>query len=273
MRRRQGRLTESLTAFEKGIRNANASGRHDARRWVVGSLVYVLCDGPVPVTEAIRRVDELERSSGGDALAAAILGQCKGGLLAMAGRLVEARELLERSDAEFRRHPTGGTNRPAYRELAAEAWELLGEPARAEQELAAKYEHYRHYRGADFGTNAQALQAAYVLALLCCDQGRWDDAERWIEYGRDVPVPDYFLDWVVVGLAARSRIAAHRGDLAAAVECGRRAVELAERSERINRSALAPGSRSPRCTASAARRPRPTPRSRQRSGSTTQRET
>ena len=115
MRRRQGRLTESLAALEKAIRNADASGRLDAYRWAVGSLAYVLCDGPVPVPEAIRRVDELVRSGAGDTLSAVILGQFKGALLAMAGRHVEARELLARSDTEFGRYPTGGTNRPAYR--------------------------------------------------------------------------------------------------------------------------------------------------------------
>jgi DNA-binding SARP family transcriptional activator/tetratricopeptide (TPR) repeat protein len=231
VRRRQGRLTESVAAFESAIRNADASGRRDAYRWAVGSLAYVLCDGPVPVLDAIRRIEELERSSAGDALSATILGQFKGGLYAMAGRLVEARELLERSDAEFGRYPTGGTNRPAYREPAAEAWELIGEPARAEVELEAKCEHYR---GAYFATNAQALQAAYRLALLCCDNGRWDEAETWTGHGRDVPVPDRFAESAVLGLAARSRIAAHRGDLASAVEIGRRAVQLASDSDSIN---------------------------------------
>ena len=38
------------------------------------------------------RIEELERSPAGDALSAAILGQFKGGLPAMAGRLVEAAE-------------------------------------------------------------------------------------------------------------------------------------------------------------------------------------
>ena len=116
---------------------------------------------------------------------------------------------------------------------------------------------YEHYRGGYFATNAQALQAAYRLALLCCDAGRWDDAESWTEYGRDVPVPDHFHDAAVLGLAARARIAAHRGDFASAVEIGRRAVDLASRSD-ASTSKLAPGSRSPKCTASVARRPRPT---------------
>jgi DNA-binding SARP family transcriptional activator len=229
VRRRQGRLTESLTAFDSAVQTALASGRRDAYRWAAGSLMYVLCDGPVPVSEAIRRVDELQRSDPDDAAAAVIIGQFKGALMAMDGRLAEARELLERSESAFQ-SPTGGVNRPAYREVVADAWELLGEPTRAEEELAAKYEYYRVATDVD----AQAMQAAYGLALLCCDQGRWDDAERWAAYGHEVPVPDEFHFWAVRRLAARSRIAAHRGDLTAALETGRRAVELAEPTDLIN---------------------------------------
>jgi tetratricopeptide (TPR) repeat protein len=236
VRRRQGRLAESLAAFESALWFADASGRHDAYRWAVGSLAYVLCEGPVPVPDAVRRVEGLERSSPDDAMTAAILGQFKGGLLAMAGRLAEARELLLRSEAAFARSPTGGANRPAYRELAAEAWELLGDPARAEQELVAKHEYFRR---PDSVTDAQALQAASHLAILCCDQGRWDDAERWTEYGREVPVPDDFQKWAVLNLAARSRIAAHHGGLDRALDLGRRAVELAELSDETNRRARA----------------------------------
>jgi DNA-binding SARP family transcriptional activator/tetratricopeptide (TPR) repeat protein len=233
VRRRQGRLAESVTALENALRYAVASGRRDAYRWAAASLGNVLCDGPVPVPDAVRRVEELERSSPEDAMSAAILGQFKGVLLAMAGRLIEARELLLRSDAAFSRSPTSGSNRPPHRELVADAWELLGERARAEHELVAKYEYYR---GDRFATNAdaQAMQAAYRLALLCCDQRCWDEAERWTEYGRDVPIPDHFLNWPVLRLAARSRIAARRGELDPAVEIGRRAVELAERSDATN---------------------------------------
>jgi DNA-binding SARP family transcriptional activator/tetratricopeptide (TPR) repeat protein len=230
LRRRQGRLAESVVALESAVSAAVTSGRHDAYRWAVGSLAYVLCDGPAPVADALRRIDEIERSGPDDAMSAAILGQFKGVLLAMGGRLREARDHLEQSDAAFHRSPTGGANRPAYREPVAEAWELLGEPGRAEDELAAKYEHYWVATHVD----AQALQAAYRLALLCCDEGRWDEAERWAEYGRDTPVGAEYHSWAVLGLAARARITARRGDVAAALETGRRAVALAERSDKTN---------------------------------------
>ena len=76
--------------------------------------------------------------------------------------------------------------------------------------------------------------AAYQLALLYCDEGRWEDAERCLAYGRDVPVPAYFRHEAVLGLAARARLAAHRGRLAEAVRSRERAVELAERSDMLN---------------------------------------
>jgi len=49
-----------------------------------------------------------------------------------------------------------------------------------------------------------------------------------------VPVPDRFSEAAILGLAARARIAAHRGELTAAVELGRRAVQLAETGDHIS---------------------------------------
>jgi hypothetical protein len=159
----------------------------------------------------------------------AVLGQFKGVLLAMAGRTADARELLRASDATFNGHPGGGANRPAYHEPVAQAWQLLGEPTRAENELIAKY---RHYRSTGLTVDAQALQPAYRLALLYCDQERRDEAERWIEYGRDLAVPDDFREWAVLGLAARARVTG-------VVELGRQAVDLAELSDSTNLRGLA----------------------------------
>ena len=78
------------------------------------------------------------------------------------------------------------------------------------------------------------MTAAYHLALLYCDQGRWDEAGRCLEYGRDAPVPADFRREAVVGLAARARLAAHRGDPAEAVTLAQHAVELAGRSDMLN---------------------------------------
>ncbi len=272
VRRRQGRLTESLAALENAIRNADASGRRDAYRWAVGSLVYVLFDGPVPVPDAIRRVDELERSSSGGRLVRCHPRPVQGRACSRwpAG---SSRRATSWSGATPRStvFPQAAPTAPRTARLVAEAWDLLGERARAEDELVAKYEHYR---GAYSAANAQALQAAYRLALLCCDQGRWDDAEALdrVRPRRAHPRPLPRLGPSSVSRRGRASPLTAATSLRPS-SSGVRAVELAERSDahQSPRPYLARSRRGAR--RARRRRPRPTPPSRPRSASTTQRET
>jgi tetratricopeptide (TPR) repeat protein len=83
------------------------------------------------------------------------------------------------------------------------------------------------------------MHAAYRLALLYCDEGRWAEAASCLEYGGESPVPRHFLDEAVLGLAGRARVAGHRGSLAEAVALARRGVELAEQSDLLNLRARA----------------------------------
>jgi hypothetical protein len=82
-----------------------------------------------------------------------------------------------------------------------------------------------------------AMMYAYRLALLYCDDSRWEDAGRCLDYGSEVPVPPFFREEAVLGLAARARMAAHSGELAEALTLARRAVEFAERSDMLNLTA------------------------------------
>ena len=64
------------------------------------------------------------------------------------------------------------------------------------------------------------MRAAYTLAFLYCDHGRWDDAADCLAYGRDVPAG-------VPGRRSRlparrqARLAAHRGRVAEALTLAR----------------------------------------------------
>ena len=91
------------------------------------------------------------------------------------------------------------------------------------------------------GSEARALRAAAVLALLCCDQGDWDEAAEYLSYGQrvDQSEPPQGKIYAVLRLAARGRLAAQRGEIAEGLELARRAVELAERSDWLNYRACA----------------------------------
>jgi predicted ATPase len=221
---RQGRLTESLAACEHALEHAVAAGDQTLRRGAIASLVYKLTRGPVPVTAAISRCEELIGSNSGDRALEAVVTRALAALAAMDARFDEARDLLEQSSPileELGQAQLTTTSRSD----AAVALELCGDRAGAEHQLEASWREHAAHRS-DGKPQAAAMGSAYQLALLYCDEGWWDDAERCLEYGQEIPVPVSYRAEAVLGLAARARVAAHRGDLDEALSLARRGVEL-----------------------------------------------
>src|SRR5262249_6604163 len=74
------------------------------------------------------------------------------------------------------------------------------------------------------------------LALLLCDQGRWDEAAGYLAYGEHVDRAEPVQGKVYshYRFAARGRLAAQRGDLGQALHLGRLAVEVADRTSWLN---------------------------------------
>ena len=151
----------------------------------------------------------------------------------MAGRFDEARDLVDRSGVVLDELNQIAASW-AYRSIAAEAKELIGDRAGAEQDLMAKWHRFRDL--GDHTPDARAMHSAYELALLYCDDGRWDDAEP-----------------AASTTAARSRRRAYfrargrarpcraredrRRTVASSTSAGRlarQAVELAEQSDMLN---------------------------------------
>jgi tetratricopeptide (TPR) repeat protein len=115
-----------------------------------------------------------------------------------------------------------------------DALEWAGDLAGAEQELVAAFLSIRDARGT--GPEARALRIAAHLALLLCDQGRWDEAAAYLAYGEEVdgaePIQGKIYSWY--RFAARGRLAAQRGELDKALELVRQAVEVADRADWLN---------------------------------------
>jgi DNA-binding SARP family transcriptional activator len=230
---RDGRLADCCAAYEEALVHAEASGDEAMRRQVAGGLAYALCFGPAPASEAIRRCRGLRKTAGDNRALEAAVDRCLGALLAMAGEFEAARQHLERSSPvldQLGLLPASWV----YLLAAAHAKLLMGDRAGAEEDLKARWHRFRELGS---GPDAVAMQSAYYLAQLYCDEGRWKEAERCLAYGADVPEPGSFLPQTVFGLAGRARLAAHRGELAEALALARRAVELAEPTDMLNHRA------------------------------------
>jgi tetratricopeptide (TPR) repeat protein len=221
---RLGRLTEALSACEHALEHAVAAGDQTLRRAAIASLVYKLVRGPVPVPDAIRRCEELIGSNSGDRALEAVVTRGLAALVAMDARFDEARDLLEQSSPIL--EELGQTTlSTTSRHEAAVALDLCGDRAGAERQLDSSWREHAALRS-DGKPQAAAMISAYQLALLYCDEGRWDEAERCLEYGQEMPVSVFYRAQSVVGLAARARVAAHRGDLDEALSLARRGVQL-----------------------------------------------
>jgi tetratricopeptide (TPR) repeat protein len=232
---RRGRLTESLSAYEQALEHAIAAGEQTLRRGAITGLVHQLVRGPVPVPDAIRRCEELIGSNSGDRALVAVVTRSLAALVAMDARLSEARDLLGRSGPIL--EELGQTQlSTTSRYEAALVLDLCGDRAGAEHELETSWRAHAAHRS-DGKPQAAAMFHVYRLALLYCDESRWDEAERCLEYGQETPLPVSFRSEAVLRLAARPRARATGWS-----------------------GKLSSGSRSLRCCGQRANRQRQTPR-------------
>jgi class 3 adenylate cyclase/tetratricopeptide (TPR) repeat protein len=225
---RAGRTEETFAALERALADAQAAGSTGMRRQISVRLAEKLCLGPTPLSEAIPRLEQLLASSRDDRVLEASLIRYLGYALAMAGRFEEAERHLQASSRVLDEADETSMSWSLSRWSIAGAKQLLGDEAGAEQDLIALWRHFRDLRGDH--PEARAMRAAAALALLCCDQGRWEEAAGYLAYGREVdesPPADGKI-YAYLRLAARARVAAHDGDLHGALELARQAVEVAE---------------------------------------------
>jgi tetratricopeptide (TPR) repeat protein len=229
---REHQHAEGFAALDRALGHADAIGDRVMRRDIIGQIARRLCDGPTPAGEAIERLTAL-RPLDDDRNHDACVRRCLALASAMAGRLDEARAHLDATN-----RPVDQVDQTSFalstRWQAARAHELTGDLARAEQELSAAFREVHDARGDE--PESRALRAAALLALLYEDQGRWDEAADCLEYGREIdrlpPAPGKI--YTPLRAAAQSRLAAHEGNLARALEIAQSAVDLVGHGEWLN---------------------------------------
>jgi Flp pilus assembly protein TadD len=181
-------------------------------------LVIAYTWGPVPVAEAIRKFAELKKKGVSGAIWEVDVGT--GIMLAMDGRFDESRRLLEQARAV-----ADDLGRPAWAGgilLGKGAVELIaGDAAQAERVLREGREEFLRV-----GEKGVLSTLSANLALTVCLQGRFDEAEPFIEESREFASTEDIasqLGWRL----AKAMVLADRGELAEAELLAREAVALA----------------------------------------------
>jgi DNA-binding SARP family transcriptional activator len=230
---REGRSSEAKAALDRALANADAVGDRVVALHIIGRRARQLTEGPVPAREAIEELEGLLPEAREDPALDAGLRRSLAVVLAMAGRFDEARNQLDASGPTY----DDGVQTDFMlqgRWAGGDALELAGDVAGAEREFVGVFESLRDSRGD--APEARALRMAAHLALLLCDQGRWDDAAGYLAYGQHVDraEPVQGKVYSLYRFAARGRLAARSGDLSHALHLVRLAVEVADRSSWLN---------------------------------------
>lgn len=184
-----------------------------------GLLAQALLHGPTPVSEAIDRVARLPDELGLSGAQRVAVDTALAGLLAMDGRIDDARQMY--LDGVATTEEFGQRFRRALNAVVGAQIELLaGDPSSAERELRAS-----SVALAEFGASTSAATHRGMLAEVLCMLGRSDEAEA---QARDVAEEATEDDLItqVLWRTALARALAHRGLMASARKPAEQALEL-----------------------------------------------
>jgi predicted ATPase/class 3 adenylate cyclase len=214
-------------ALERSIEHARKAGAEyeesESLRLYAGSGLY----GPAPVSDVIRRCEEIIALAKGNPTAEAGALRSLGALKAMQGHIDEGRELVRSSSEVLEEH--GLKMRATFVSEAAGFVETLaGDHAAAERALRVGHDEV-----ARIGDLGYQSTAAALLAQAICAQGRFDEAEGFCQIAKEIGAEDD-LATQVIWRSAEAKILASRGDTSGAADLARVAVELAEQTDDIN---------------------------------------
>ena len=219
-------------AVLRALEYARRSGDERAEAYSLNLLLGAGLFGPLPVSEAIRRCDELLGLPPRQQRVKALAYRALAGLVAMEGRFDEARELLERDRAIIE-----DVGLRVAAAVASEVWGILemlaGRPDAAERRLREGYD-ILEAMGEKSGLSTLAAMLAHVVYA----QGRHDEAFRFTQVSEEA-APDEDLSANVYWRAARAKVLARRGRLEEGQKLARNALELAEATDFLNMHAQA----------------------------------
>jgi class 3 adenylate cyclase/tetratricopeptide (TPR) repeat protein len=199
----QGRTAETISLLDDVFPRASTMSRRD--RFSMATILSIASYfGPLPVDQALHAVERAHGLRGETPTAEAQAMRVTAGLLGMAGRFDEAHELARRADALFEEL---GISRAvvATNQGVGEMLRLEGRFEDAERHFRMMHEAYEAVGETGFNSTITAL-----LAMTLCDQGRFDEAEEFVDRSRAMTAEDDFAsqsEWRI----AKARILSSRG--------------------------------------------------------------
>jgi class 3 adenylate cyclase/tetratricopeptide (TPR) repeat protein len=223
----RARYASADEAFEHSIEHARRAGagweEAESLGQYTGSGVY----GPAPVDEVVQRCERILREASGNRLVEARALRSIAAMHAMKGSFDEARSQAREAAAIL--EDLGMWLRAAFvSETKAFVERLSGDAAASERALLDGIAGIEKLGEQGFLSTVAALLAHRIL-----DQGRLEDAERYIEASEEAAAEDDLTTQILLQ-GARGRALARRGDGAEAERRCRHAVSIAEATDDLN---------------------------------------
>ena len=219
-----------VDALQRGFEHARRAANRHEQFFCLHILGGALFFGPIPVGEAIARLERIREQIGDDLLLEAAIERPLGGLIACQGRLDEGRARIERA-------------RSLLTELGLQ-WALAavpfisgtlalfaGDPAAAEREFRLADEAYTAM--GDRGRRSSIVTGLAEAAYL---QGRYDEAERLAADGLELAAPEDSQPKAQARIV-HARVLSRRGDHQRAELLAREAVELVDATDFLGQRA------------------------------------
>ena len=218
------RAAATVDALERALEHARRAGDARTEAQSLNLSVGAAFFGPMPVPEAIRLCEAILAEPAQQQRIRASALRALAGLKAMAGKVAEARELVDAHKAivqELGLRVTAASAAETYGIVEM----LAGDPAAAERELARGYRLLER-----IGETQNFPDLAAKLADALYVQGRDGRALELSKVSEDATAPDdrsAGVQW----RAVRAKLLARRGQVAEAEAMAREAVVLADKTD------------------------------------------
>lgn len=221
-----GQSTQAEAAWTRAAAHARRAGDEPGAADAMCWLASAACEGPTPVPEAILRCESILTELQVDRRSQALAMRPLATLHAMAGRLDEARGLLDRANAILGELGVGLTSSACHDDALVAL--LAKDAASAEVALRTGYAALDQ-----MGERALLATTAAMLARALYLVGNLDEALVFADTAQNAAAADD-LSAQILACTARAQVLAQRGDTSAAEQLSAQAVAMASRTDWIN---------------------------------------